>query len=70
MRTHVSDVVKQLVENNGVLVMDTDPFSGDGDCKVGSFVHHFTEKRHDYYDIGTSPLECVLIPLLMKEHYK
>lgn len=64
------DLVKQLVENNGVLVMDTDPFSGDGDCKVGSFVHHFTEKRHDYYDIGTSPLECVLIPLLMKEHYK
>lgn len=64
------DLAKQLVENNGVLTMDTDPFTGDGEHKVGSFVYHFSEKRHDYFDLGTSPLECVLIPLLMKEHYK
>lgn len=64
------EIVKQLVENNGVLTMDTDPYSGDGEHKIGSFVYHFSEKRHDYYDLGTSPLECVLIPLLMKEHYK
>ena len=64
------EIVKQLVENNGVLTMDTDPYSGDGEHKIGSFVYHFAEKRHDYYDLGTSPLECVLIPLLMKEHYK
>lgn len=64
------ELAKQLVENNGVLTMDTDPFSGDGEHKIGSFVYHFSEKRHDYYDLGTSPLECVLIPLLMKEHYK
>ena len=64
------DLTKQLVENDGSLTMDTDPFSGDGEHKVGSFVYHFSEKRHDYYDLGVSPLECVLIPLLMKEHYK
>lgn len=64
------ELAKQLVENNGVLTMDSDPFSGDGEHKIGSFVYHFSEKRHDYYDLGTSPLECVLIPLLMKEHYK
>jgi len=64
------ELAKQLVKNNGVLTMDTDPFSGDGEHKIGSFVYHFSEKRHDYYDLGTSPLECVLIPLLMKEHYK
>lgn len=64
------DFVKQITENDGVLIMDTDPFSGDEGHKVGSFVHHFCEKRHDYYDLGISPLECVLIPLLMKEHYK
>lgn len=64
------EIAKQLVENNGVLTMDSDPYSGDGEHKIGSFVYHFAEKRHDYYDLGTSPLECVLIPLLMKEHYK
>lgn len=64
------DLAKQLIENDGTLVMDTDPYTGDGENKCGSFVYHFSEKRHDYYDLGTSPLECVLIPLLMKEHYK
>lgn len=64
------DLAKQLIENDGSLAMDTDPFTGDGEHRVGSFVYHFSEKRHDYYDLGVSPLECVLIPLLMKEHYK
>lgn len=60
----------QLNDNNGVLTMDTDPFTGDGEHKIGSFVSHLSEKRHEYYDLGTSPLESVLIPLLMKEIYK
>lgn len=64
------ELAKQLIENNGTLTMDTDPFVGDDGHKIGSFVYNFSEKRHDYFDLGTSPLECILIPLLMKEHYK
>lgn len=64
------ELVKQLSENNGRLIMDTSPYSGDGDSKIGSFVFHFCEKRHEYQDLGVSPIECVLTPLLMKEHYK
>lgn len=64
------ELVKQLKENNGALVMDTNPYSGDGNSKIGSFVFHFCEKRHEYQDLGVSPLECILTPLLMKEHYK
>lgn len=64
------EVAKALVEHDGVLDLDTDPFSGEDGCKIGSFVHHFSLQRHEYFDLGTSPLECVLIPLLMKEHYK
>ena len=64
------EYAKQLVEHSGVIMMDTDPFSGDHGHKVGSFVYHFAEKRHDYYDLGVSPLECVLISLLQKEHLK
>jgi hypothetical protein len=63
-------LVKQLKENNGALIMDTNPYSGDGNSKIGSFVFHFCEKRHEYQDLGVSPLECILTPLLMKEHYK
>ena len=62
--------MKQLKENNGKLIMDTNPYSGDGNSKIGSFVFHFCEKRHEYQDLGVSPLECILTPLLMKEHYK
>ena len=64
------ELVKQLKENNGALIMDTNPYSGDGNSKIGSFVFHFCEKRHEYQDLGVSPLECILTPLLMKEHYK
>ncbi len=65
------EFVKQLKENNGVLQMDTNPYSpATPEDKIGSFVHHFAEKRHEYQELGVSPIECVLTPLLMKEHYK
>lgn len=64
------EFVKQLVENNGMLTFDTDPYSGDGSDKIGSFAFHFTTKRHEYQDWGVSPLECLLIPLLQKTHYQ
>lgn len=63
------EFVKQLRENNGLLTFDTDPYSGDGNDKIGSFVFHFANKRHEYQDLGVSPLECVFIPLLQKTHY-
>ena len=64
------EFAKQLVENDGKLIMDTSPYCGDEEHKIGSFVYHFYDKKHEYEDIGVSPLECVLVPLLMKEHYK
>ncbi len=64
------DLVKNLVENNGSLIMDTNPYVGDNGHEVGSFVFHFHDVKHDYYDLAASPLECVVVPLLMKEHYK
>lgn len=65
------EFVKQLVEHNGVLQMDTNPYSPvNPSDKIGSFVFHFAEKRHEYQELGVSPIECVLTPLLMKEHYK
>lgn len=64
------ELTKQLIQNDGRLIMDTDPYCGDGEHKVGSFVYHFAESKHEYDDLGVSPLQCVLIPLLMREHYK
>lgn len=64
------EFTKNLVENNGVLIMDTNPYTGDKGHEVGSFVFHFHDVKHDYYDLAASPLECVVVPLLMKEHYK
>ena len=64
------EFIKQLVQNNGMLTFDTDPYSGDGDDKIGSFAFHFTTKRHEYQDWGVSPLECILVPLLQKTHYQ
>lgn len=63
------EFVQQIKQHNGVLTFDTDPYHGDGEDKIGSFVYHFAHKRHDYQDLGVSPLECVLIPLLQKMHY-
>lgn len=62
--------VKQLKDNQGTLTFDTDPYSGDGENKIGSFAFHFTMKRHEYQDWGVSPLECILVPLLQQVHYQ
>lgn len=63
------EFVKQIKEHNGVLKFDTDPYHGDGDDKIGSFVFHFANKRHEYQDLGVSPLECIMTSLLQKTHY-
>lgn len=63
------EFVKQIKEHNGVLKFDTDPYHGDGDDKIGSFVFHFAHKRHEYQDLGVSPLECIMTSLLQKTHY-
>ena len=55
--------VKEMVETHGSILMDGDPMTG-------SFVHHLARKRTPYYDRGVSILRRVLIPLLMKEHFK
>lgn len=64
------EFVKQIKENNGILKFDTDPYhpADDGD-KIGSFVFHFAHKRHEYQDLGVSPLECIMTSLLQKTHY-
>ena len=62
--------VKQLSQSNGILTFDTDPYSGDGEDKIGSFAFHFTTKRHEYQDWGVSPLECLTIPLIQKTLYQ
>lgn len=63
------EFVKQIKENNGILKFDSDPYHGDGDDKIGSFVFHFAHKRHEYQDLGVSPLECIMTSLLQKTHY-
>ena len=63
------EFVKQIKENNGILKFDSDPYHGDGEDKIGSFVYHFAHKRHEYQDLGVSPLECVMTSLLQKTHY-
>ena len=64
------EFAKQIKENNGILKFDTDPYhpAEEGD-KIGSFVFHFAHKRHEYQDLGVSPLECVMTSLLQKTHY-
>jgi len=57
------DEIKKMVRKNGAIIMDTDPTSG-------SFVHHMARMRSPYMDLGVSVLERVLIPMLMKEHYR
>ena len=63
------EFIKQIKENNGILKFDSDPYHGDGDDKIGSFVFHFAHKRHEYQDLGVSPLECIMTSLLQKTHY-
>jgi len=64
------EFVKQIKDHNGILKFDTDPYhpADDGD-KIGSFVFHFAHKRHEYQDLGVSPLECIMTSLLQKTHY-
>lgn len=69
LRSVSYEFVKQLRENNGLLTFDTDPYSGDGDDKIGSFVFHFANKRHEYQDLGISPLQSIFTALLQKTHY-
>ncbi|MBP5458822.1 MAG: hypothetical protein J6Y62_01410, partial [Clostridia bacterium] len=59
-------IARDLLGEEGCIVLDTDPYSGEGGHKIGSFVYHFAEKRHAYYDLGVSPLECIIEPILMK----
>lgn len=56
------DVVTSI-EKFGAVIMDTNPYTG-------SFVEHIARKRVPYSDLGISPLERVIIPLLQKEHFK
>ena len=55
--------LKDMVEKEGCIVMDTDPLTG-------SFVHHIARRRSPYMDLGASVLERVLVPMLQKEHYR
>lgn len=62
-------LLKHIIENE-MIIMDTDPYTGEGKNKVGSFVYHMARRKHEYFDLGASIIERVLVPLLMKEHYK
>jgi hypothetical protein len=63
----VPEDIKKMVQEQGCIVMDNDPFSGG---EVGSFVHHFARRRAPYQDLGASVLERVLVPMLMKENFR
>lgn len=55
--------LKAMVKKEGCIVMDSDPMTG-------SFVHHLARRRSPYLDLGASVLERILVPMLMKEHYR
>lgn len=59
----IPEELKDMVEKEGCIVMDTDPMTG-------SFVHHIARRRAPYMDLGASVLERVLVPMLQKEHYR
>lgn len=62
----IQAIPQEIIENiktSGAIQFDTDP-------TTGSFVYHFAHRRFPYHDLGVSMLERVLIPMLMKEHYK
>lgn len=56
-----------MVRKEDCIVMDSDPMEGG---VVGSFCYNFARRRHPYLDLGSSILERVLIPLLMKENFR
>ena len=62
------EVLQRLV-NDGTIILDTDPYVGDTN-EVGSFVHHFARSKQEYEDYGTSILERVLNPLILRELFK
>jgi hypothetical protein len=63
------DLLRHVFDNN-TIIMDTDPYTGDGKDSVGSYVYHLARRRPEYFDLGISILERVLVPLLIREHYK
>lgn len=62
------EVLKGLA-NDGHILLDTNPFGGEKD-EVGSFVHHFARRKQQYEDYGSSILERVLNPLILRELFK
>jgi len=59
----IPEDIKQMVHERGAIVMDNDPLTG-------SFVHHIARRKFAYEDMGVSIMERILVPLLIKEHYK
>jgi len=62
----IQDIPQEIIDSikvGGAIQFDTDP-------TTGSFAYHFANRRFPYHDLGVSMLERVLIPMLMKEHYK
>lgn len=59
----VPEDIKKMVHERGAIVMDNDPLTG-------SFVHHIARRKFAYEDMGVSIMERILVPLLIKEHYK
>ena len=60
---HIPKEIIDMVQEEGCIVMDTDPMSG-------SFVNHIARRKSPYQDLGASVLERVLVPMLQKEHYR
>jgi hypothetical protein len=59
--------IVNMVLKEDCIVMDSAPII---DGKVGSFVYHMARRRSPYMDLGASVLERVLVPMLMKEHFR
>lgn len=59
----VPQAVIDRIRDQGSIGFDNDPMSG-------SFIYHFARNRLAYEDLGVSVLERVLVPMLVKEHYR
>jgi intein/homing endonuclease len=59
--------IVEMVNAEDCIVMDSTPMI---DGKAGSFVYHMARRRSPYMDLGASVLERVLVPMLMKEHFR
>lgn len=60
--------VKDMIIEHGAILMDSKPV--DENDKVSSFAYHFARRKSPYMDLGTSVLERVLVPMLMKENFR